>query len=242
MRKSIAAAVIAASAATGACGQMHNEGAGPRVSRNYNVGDFREIEVAGPYDVSVRTGANPGVSAEGSQKLLERTVVEVRGNTLVIRPQENRGFFNLGWSTHGSANFTVTVPQLSGATIAGSGDIRVDRLRGDRFDGSVAGSGGLHLDTVEVGALKLSIGGSGSAKAGAGKTQSADYSIAGSGDIEAGAIQARDAKVSIAGSGSVKANATGAADVSIMGSGDVDVSGGAKCSVSKAGSGSVRCS
>jgi hypothetical protein len=30
--------------------------------------------------------------------------------------------------------------------------------------------------------------------------------------------------------------------VSIMGSGDVDVTGGAKCSVSKQGSGGVRCS
>jgi hypothetical protein len=40
----------------------------------------------------------------------------------------------------------------------------------------------------------------------------------------------------------VKANATGTADVRIMGSGDVDVSGGAKCSISKSGSGDVRCS
>jgi hypothetical protein len=242
MRKSIAAAVIAASTATSACGQMHDEGAGPTVSRNYQVGNFHEIEVAGPYEVAVRTGGNPAVSAQGSQKLLDKTVVEVRGDKLVIRPESNHNFFNWGWGSHGKADFTVTVPQLSGATIAGSGDIRVDHVRGERFDGAVAGSGGLNLDSVEVGALKLSIGGSGSAKAATGKAQAADYSIGGSGDIDAGAVQTQQAKVSIAGSGSVKAHATGTADVSIMGSGDVDVSGGAKCSVSKAGSGDVRCS
>ena len=39
----------------------------------------------------------------------------------------------------------------------------------------------------------------------------------------------------------VAANASESADVSIMGSGDVNVTGGAKCSVSKAGSGNVHC-
>jgi hypothetical protein len=240
MRKSVAA-VIAASAAVAGC-QVRAQDGGPTVSRNYQVGNFQQIEVAGPYDVEVRTGGNPGVSARGSQKLLERTVVEVRGDKLVIHPEQHNGFFHFGWTSHGKAHFAVTVPQLSGATIAGSGDIRVDKVQGQRFEGTVAGSGGIDVATMDVQALKLSIAGSGGVKAGSGKAQSAEYEIAGSGDVDAGAIAAQQVKVSIAGSGGVKAHASGTADVSIMGSGDVDVSGGAKCSVSKAGSGNVRCS
>ena len=68
MRKSIAAAVIAASAATSACGRTHAEDGGPTVSRNYQVGGFDQIEVAGPYNVQVRTGANPGVSAKARKR------------------------------------------------------------------------------------------------------------------------------------------------------------------------------
>jgi hypothetical protein len=240
MRKSVAA-VIAASAAVAGC-QVHAQEGGPTVSRNYQVGNFQQIEVAGPYDVEVRTGGNPGVSAKGSEKLLERTVVEVRGDKLLIHPEQHNGLFHFGWSNHGKAHFTVTVPQLSGATIAGSGDIRVDKVQGQRFEGTVAGSGGIDVAAMDVQALKLSIAGSGGVKAGSGKAQSAEYEIAGSGDVDAGAIAAQQVKVSIAGSGGVKAHASGTADVSIMGSGDVDVSGGAKCSVSKAGSGNVRCS
>jgi hypothetical protein len=240
MRKSLAA-VTAASAALAGC-QVHAENGGPTVSRNYQVGNFQQIEVAGPYDVEVRTGGKPGVSARGSEKLLERTVVEVQGDKLVIHPENNRGFFHFGWSSHGKANFTVTVPQLNGATIAGSGDIRVDRVTGQSFEGNVAGSGGLNVAAMDVQNLKLSIAGSGGVKTGAGKTQSAEYEIAGSGDLDAGAVQAQQLKVSIAGSGGVKAHATGTANVSIVGSGDVEVSGGAKCSVSKQGSGDVRCS
>jgi Putative auto-transporter adhesin, head GIN domain len=241
MRKSVAA-MIAASAALAGCGRHYEENGGATASRTYQVGNFQQIEVAGPYDVEVRTGGNPGVSARGSEKLLERTVVEVQGDKLVIHPQRQQGWFQMGWSHHGKANFTVTVPQLSGATIAGSGDIRVDRVAGTSFEGTVAGSGGLNVAAMDVQQLKLSIAGSGAAKAGTGKAQSAKYSIAGSGDVDAGQIATQSVDVSIAGSGSVRAHASGTAAVSIMGSGDVDVTGGAKCSISKAGSGDVRCS
>ena len=240
MRKSFAP-MIAASAALAGC-QVRAENGGAIVSRNYQVGNFKQIEVAGPYDVEVRTGGNPGVSARGSEKLLEHTTVEVDGDRLVIRPERRNGWFHFGWSSHGNAHFAVTVPQLSGATIAGSGDIRVDRVTGQKFEGTVAGSGGIKVAALDVQSLKLSIAGSGGVKAGAGKTQSAEYEIAGSGDLDAGAVQAQQVKVSIAGSGGVKAHASGTADVDIMGSGDVEVSGGAKCNVSKAGSGNVRCS
>lgn len=242
MRKSIVAAVIAASAATAACGYHRSEDGGPTVSRNYQVGNFQQLEVAGAYDVDVRTGTNPSVAATGPEKLLERTVVEVRGDKLVIRPKEHTSFFSFGWSSHGKAHFTVTVPQLTDATIAGSGNIRLDNAKGDRFEGTVAGSGGLAVANVEVQNLKLSIAGSGDAKANAGKAQFAEYSIAGSGGVDGGGVTAQQAKVTIAGSGSIKAHATGLADVEIMGSGDVDVSGGAKCNVEKHGSGDVRCS
>ena len=238
MRKSLAA--ITAAAALAGCQVRAEDKAGPDVSRNYQVGAFQEIEVAGPYDVQVKTGASPSVSARGSEKLLGRTLVEVKNGKLVIHPEREHGF-HFGWSKHGKATFTVTVPQLSGATIAGSGDMRIDKIQGKSFEGTVAGSGGLDVGSVEVETLKMTIAGSGEMR-GSGKAHSADYSIAGSGDLEAGGVQTQDAKVSIAGSGSVHAHARGTADVSIMGSGDVAISGGAKCKVSKMGAGDVRCS
>src|SRR5438309_6710180 len=235
-------APVLAAAALAGCHMDGDEGGGATVSKNYSVGNFSAIEVAGPYDVEVRTGSNASVSATGSERLLGRTTVAVQGDKLVIAPENNHGFFHWGWGNHGKAHFVVTVPQLSGATIAGSGGITVDKITGNTFEGEIAGSGDLQLTSVEVQSLKLSIGGSGGVKAGAGHAKAADYGIAGSGSINTAGITAEQAKVSIAGSGSVKANATGTADVEVMGSGDVNVTGGAKCTVSKAGSGNVRCS
>ena len=242
MRKSIVAAVIAASAATSACGHSRSEDGGPTVARNYQVGGFDQIEVAGPYDVTVRTGSGPTVSARGPEKMLEHMVVEVKDGKLVIHAERNKSWFHSGWNFHGKVELAVTVPQLRGATIAGSGDIKVDQVKGDRFEGTVAGSGGIDVASLQVQQLKLSIAGSGGVKAGSGTAQNANYDIAGSGDIDAGGVQAQALKVSIAGSGGVKGNAKGTADVSIMGSGDVNVVGGAKCNMSKAGSGDVTCS
>lgn len=241
MRNSIVVAAVAgASALTAGC-HAGSADAGPSVSRNYQVGNFQTIEVSGPYEVDVRTGSGPTVSAQGGEKLLGRTTVEVRGDKLVIEPQHNGNSFNFSWNTNGKAHFTVTVPQLTGATIAGSGDIRVDKVNAPAFDGKVAGSGDLEVGAIEAQQVKLAVGGSGDIKAQAGKAQSAEYSIGGSGDVDAAGIQTQQVKISIAGSGDVKAHSSGTADVSIMGAGDVDVAGGAKCNVSKQGSGSVHC-
>ena len=212
---------------------------GPQVSRNYQVGAFDKIAVAGPYEVNVVTGGQPGVSATGGQNLLEETDVIVEDGTLKIMPKKHKGI-RWSWSNKGKAVFTVNAAALHGAAIAGSGGISVDKVAGD-FDGDVAGSGDLRLASVAGGKIKLAIAGSGDVSA-AGKADTVSLSIAGSGDINAGSLASQTADVSIAGSGNITANASGTAAVSIMGSGDVEVTGGAKCTVSKHGSGNVRCS
>ena len=211
--------------------------AGAEVTRNYQVGAFDKVAVAGPYEVNVVTGGQPGVSARGGEHLLNETEVVVDGDTLEIKPKKRKG---VRWSWRGGkAIFTVNAAALHGAAIAGSGGINVDKVAGD-FEGDVAGSGDLKIGSIAGGNVKLGIAGSGNVDA-AGKADSVELSIAGSGDIRAGGLTSRVAEVSIAGSGNIAAHASESADVSIMGSGDVDLAGGGKCTISKAGSGNVNC-
>ena len=236
------ASVAVAALLAGAChfsADAEERDPGPEVSRNYQVGAFDKIAVAGPYEVKVVTGGQPGVSAKGGENLLAETDVVVEDGTLKIMPKKRKGF-RWGWSDHGKAVFTVNAAALHAAAIAGSGGISVDKVAGD-FEGDVAGSGDLRLDSVAGGKIKLAIAGSGDVSA-AGKADSVHLAIAGSGDINAGGLASQTADVSIAGSGNITANASSAANVSIMGSGDVELTGGAKCTVSKQGSGNVRCS
>ena len=239
MRSLIIAASLIAIAATG-CNAARGEEPGPSVNRSYQVGAFDTIEVAGHYEVNVVTGSAPSVRASGPDDAIEKMVVAVEGNTLKIHPRKKRGM-NFGWSKTHKVVLQVTVPGLRGAEINGSGDVNVDKVSGDHFEGAIAGSGALKLGQVQVASLALGIAGSGEAKLGQGRAGRVEYDIAGSGDIDGGGLAAERAKVSIAGSGNVVANASATADVDIAGSGDVRVTGGARCNVSKAGSGNVTC-
>lgn len=239
MKRAIALGLAAAVMTAAGCSEARSENGGPDVSRSFQVGEFDRIELAGAYDTTVRTGSAPSVNARGAQEAIDDLQVEVRNGTLVISQKKRSGF---NWRTRGKLELTVTVPNLRAAELAGAGDIRIDRVSGDSFEGQIRGAGDLRIERVEVGSLKLAIAGAGNATAGSGTARSVDYSIAGAGDIQAQGVSSETAAVSVKGAGGVRAQATKTASVSIMGAGDVDLTGGAKCTISKMGPGDVRCS
>ena len=68
MHKSIAVVTIAACAALSGCNHADEDG-GATVSRNYQVGNFEKIEVAGPYEVQ---GAHRApISSVSAQRIAE---------------------------------------------------------------------------------------------------------------------------------------------------------------------------
>lgn len=222
----------------GGCNVAFGQGSHERATRDYQVGAFDKIDLAGSPDVIVRTGGGPSVRAEGDREAIDRLEIRVENGTLRIGRKSSVGW-SFGWH-HERLRIYVTAPALTGVAIAGSGDIRVDKVAGPRFDASVAGSGDLAVGHMEVGEASFSIAGSGDISA-AGKTGRAKLSTAGSGDMRMGGLETGTASVSVMGSGDVQLRATQSADISIMGSGDVHVAGTTNCNVHKAGSGDARC-
>lgn len=223
-----------------ACGVVHAEGhdAGPAGSRSFAARGFDRVELRGSDNVVVRVGAAESVTATGPTEVLDRLKIEVVNGELRVGREKD---WRMGWSgSHKGATITVTLPRLRGASVAGSGDMQVDRVQTASFDGSIAGSGNLAIGSLQADAASLDIAGSGGASV-TGQAKSIDVSIAGSGNLSAQGLKAERAKISIAGSGNVRAQVSGDADVSIMGSGDVELVGNPRCRVSKMGSGSVRC-
>jgi hypothetical protein len=239
MRRAIVLGLATAIMTAAGCSEARSQNGGPDVSRDFAVGEFDRIELAGAYDTTVRTGAAPSVQARGEQDALEDLKVEVRDGTLYISHKKRSG---LSFGRRGPLELTVTVPSLRGAELAGAGDIRIDRVAGDRFEGRIDGAGDLHIGKVEVGSFTLAIAGAGNATAESGRARSVDYSIAGAGDIRAQGVSSETAAVSVQGAGGVRLQASKTASVSVMGAGDVDLTGGAKCTISKMGPGDVRCS
>lgn len=240
MMVALAAPLVLAACSFGRAEARDDDAAasGPTVKRDFPVGAFDRIEIAGAYDVDVRTGGDPSAHAEGPAEALDQLVVVVDGRTLKIHPRKSAGRSR----DRDNLRLFVTASSLAGIDVAGSGETNVDKILGESFDAGLAGSGDLKLGQVEVRSLKASVAGSGDLRIQSGKADDARYAVAGSGDIDATGLAARDAKVSIAGSGDIAGRASGTAAVKIVGSGDVRMTGGAKCTVSKMGSGSADCS
>ena len=236
MRRALILATVFALAACNmaADAQEGSLGSGPVTQRSYQLAGFTGVSVAGPHDVIVRVGPAHSVRAEGPADILERLEVKLDGRDLEI------GMKKGSWRVKGKTLIHVTMPAIESAAVAGSGDIRIDRVEGSRFAASIGGSGDMDVGTIRVGEASFSVAGSGNIRA-VGNANRSKVSIAGSGDVNLEALEAQTASVSIVGSGDVRARAMQTADVSIMGSGDVSMSGTAKCSVSKMGGGSVRC-
>ena len=213
-------------------------GSGSGTTRTYAVTDFTGLALRGSDDVDVRVGTGFSVRAEGTSKELDRIKIERVGDTLRIGRKDRSGF---DWGGSGeSVKVYVTMPRIIAATIAGSGDMTVDRVEGQRFTVDAAGSGSLNVAMLAVREAKLSMAGSGNITL-KGSADRLSVDIAGSGDVDAAGVKATGAAVNVLGSGNVRADVTGPASVSMMGSGDVDLGKGAQCTISKMGSGQVKC-
>ncbi|HSQ96214.1 MAG TPA: head GIN domain-containing protein [Croceibacterium sp.] len=209
------------------------------IERDYRVGSFDKIAAAGANVVIVHLGGVPSVRAQGPAETLDKMEVVVEHGGLQIRPRREFSR-NFDWRGLKPATYTVTLPRLTDAALAGSGEMRIDRAEGDRFAATVAGSGNLDIAALRVGQAKLSMAGSGNLTA-RGSATRADLSVAGSGNVRAHGVASRTATVSIAGSGDAEITAKDTANVSIVGSGDALIAGGARCAVTRIGSGRAHC-
>jgi hypothetical protein len=217
--------------------QRSDGGGGPVTERSYNLAGFNAVSLAGSQDVIVRVGPAYSVRAEGQAEMLDRLHIEVEGGSLRI------GMKRGNWMNFGSRSKTtihVTLPALEAAAVAGSGDMRIDRVEGNRFSATVSGSGDLAVGAMRVANVEFAVTGSGAIRA-SGSAERANSSVTGSGDMDLGGLETRTAAIAVVGSGDVRARVMQQANVSIMGSGDVSISGPAKCSVTRKGSGDVRC-
>jgi hypothetical protein len=240
------AAILTSTLVLAACNMGANaqegepSGGGEMTQRSYQLSGFDAVGSAGSQDVIVAVGGQHSVRAEGNSEVLDRLEIRVEDGTLKIGHKRGSDWSGIFKGDRGRTRIFVTMPAIRSAAVAGSGDMKVDRVQGEKFAASIAGSGDIEIGQMQVRDAKFEIAGSGNIKA-AGTAEKSTTSIAGSGDIDVGGVQVRTASVSVAGSGDVRIHASETADISIVGSGDVEVGGSARCNVNKRGSGEVRC-
>lgn len=233
LRAALAAASLALATAACSVGGTTVAASGRVATESREVPAFEAVSVALPGDVILRAGPPAPVLVEADDNLLPLVETLVEEGTLRIRLKD-------GAQVTGRATLrvVVTAPSLKAVNLAGSGDVKADRLAAPDLSLAIAGSGDLRVDRLEAGTVHLTIAGSGDFRA-VGEAAEFTARIAGSGDIDAGRLESRRVTVSIAGSGDAHVWATERLSARVAGSGDVTYRGDPAVTRSVAGSGSV---
>jgi len=189
------------------------QGSGVRGTQERPLGEFRSVNASTMGDVHVVVGPATRVEVSCDDNLLEHVRTRVIDGVLKIDTDGRSMAFRQGLKVE------ITCPALEGATLAGSGALKIEGLAGERFEANLSGSGDL---------------------AARGKIAHASLSLTGSGDLDCRELEAQEAQVSLAGSGDVRVQAKAGLSVSVSGSGDVRYSGSpARVTRSVAGSGTI---
>jgi hypothetical protein len=214
IRSGLLLALCLALAACAVLNRQVIEGSGTMTTETRAVTDFTEIVLAGSGDVVVMIGDDEGVVIEAEDNLLPYLTADVRGGELVLGVKP---FVQIVPSE--SIRYTVTVSQLEGVSISGSGRVQVPQVAEDWLKFELTGSGTI---------------------AAVGSVDEFEAVLTGSGSVDAGELQAHDARVSLPGSGNLVVWATERLEVTIAGSGNVSYYGSPEIHETVTGSGLVQ--
>lgn len=206
--------------------------------RSYSITDFERIRVSGPFKVNVVTDRMTRVRGSGSTEALDRVRLEVQGRTLFIRT--DRSNFGGTDSKEAPATITIRAPALREASLAGSGSLTLNGMKGLRVGLVVEGSGTLTAVNIQADRLDVGVIGTGTL-AMSGTARGATVTARGAATVTAAELGTDDLSVNWESAGDGTFAATRTARVTSVGMGNVVVTGKAACTVSNGGNGQVRC-
>ena len=189
------------------------KGSGTLISENRDVKEFNKIRHSGSADIYVTVGEKQSIKVTFDDNIIEHIVTEVKGKTLRIYCEES-------YRSRKDCRIDITIPELKGITLKGSGDISIENLKGEFFEYTLKGSGDMNAQ---------------------GKIEELELNLYGSGDIDTRELKAQNAIAVIKGSGDIAVYANNTLDCEVYGSGDIKYYGTPKnITTHVAGSGSIR--
>jgi hypothetical protein len=208
------------------------KGTGMSIDRNFNVSDFKDIDVSGGFDVTLVQGNTESLTLTAQKNLFDHIKVEVDNGTLKVYTRNNL------MATQ-PMKARITFKSISDLKVSGGGDVNSETpVNIEALDIYVSG-GGDFSSVINSEELKCHISGGGDAEIG-GKTKNYNLEVSGGGDIKS-EVNASFISCRIAGGGDLylrNEDKTSEADIDINGGGNMDMKIDAeklKCSVTGGG-------
>lgn len=150
---------------------------------------FSSINVRGAINVTVDRGAAQTLTVRGDERFIANLVSEVVGGELRLSMRKDSVK-----STRGDEVVVVSMPALRAFSAEGAGEIKLNDVRGERFDVNYRGAGSLRM-SGEVKTFFMQADGVGEVDARSLVADNVDVTFRGVGDVRVHARNRLDAKV-----------------------------------------------
>ncbi|MCL1821280.1 MAG: DUF2807 domain-containing protein [Prolixibacteraceae bacterium] len=200
---------------------------------------FTAINLLVSATLNLTQGENQNIEVIANPETLEKLIIEVVNEKLIIRLSSTKNFFNN--FNPGKIEIFVTAKHINQLSVSGSGKIIVkDGLNAQTIDMTVSGSGAIKLEKLSANTINTTVTGSGDIHlSGQSVADKLNAAVTGSGTLKANAMEARDVKVSITGSGKCYVNSNNNITAQTTGSGSIYYSGTANIDARSTGSGRI---
>ena len=173
MRVRLALALLAVVLLVSACSVT--KGSGQVVTETREVSGFTKVELSGSAELTVEKTGTESLSISAEDNLLPQLTSDVSGDTLILGTKPNTSILPTKPIT-----YSVTVTDLTGLAVSGSGSVRVSNLMTNSLTTKISGSG-----TITA----------------SGAVNDQDVDISGSGRYQAEQMTSKAVKTQISGSG-----------------------------------------
>ena len=179
------------------CKKQKLQGDGAIVTETRNVTNFYGVSVSGSSKIFIIQGNTFDVQVKAYENLLPSLTTIVEDGTLKIAYKNNANISN------DNSEITITMPSLTGLTLAGDGSINTKGqfIGTDNFVINASGSGTISMENGSANNLRVTISGSANVKTFAFPVQRAEVSVSGSGNAEINVAKTLNATIS--GSGNI---------------------------------------
>lgn len=202
------------------------------------VTPFSKISLKISANVYVLQDSKQSIRLVADEETLAQIITEVNNRTLNIRFPNNTIFKR--WNP-GKIDIYISVPEIDGLSVSGSGDIVSDDINTRILDLLVSGSGNIKIEKLAAEKVTANVSGSGIIKISEGGVASElSVRISGSGNVDARGFEANNVSIQTSGSGNCYVVSNGEIKARLSGSGNVYYSGNPAIDSSVSGSGSVK--
>jgi hypothetical protein len=193
-------------------------GTGPIMQEQYQLGNYKNIEVDVDADVFITQGIHQPLIINGQGNILNNLCVKAENGILKINYLERV-------SKHERLQIYISTPTLYNLSTTRSADIRsMNAFKSDLMIFQVYGSGIINMEVGQANVIRSQVTGSGRISL-SGVTEELDVVINGSGIVGSAGLLAQHTKVSITGSGECEVHSHEELSVNINGNGKVFYTG-----------------